>query len=303
MDLQGIGAIAAAVVAAVGIPAALLVGRWQMRAAMRAAEEAGRAGIAQAEATYRAALDAVRAEAGNAHDQWRRSLRRDAYSELLLAVHRVRTAALLLTSGSSDERRARIASGTLTTQRAALREAEDSLTAAWLVVTLEGPRQAAVAAEGLVNACQAFSKTHKIDAIVEEAQHSLSLANQGTLVPGHPLPDFMATVEELRQLVIESYEHEELIREIVRGEQDSPVNRLRNRAYELLNQMPELHSPGLTVLAQATITLDLDDREETVSQLNRAQCAFLAAAQSALDVEAGTQSHWSDLSHHPTRNT
>lgn len=53
MDLQGIGAIAAAAVTAVGIPAALLVGRWQTRAAIRNAEETGRSGIAQAEATYK----------------------------------------------------------------------------------------------------------------------------------------------------------------------------------------------------------------------------------------------------------
>jgi hypothetical protein len=180
----------------------------------------------------------------------------------------------------------------LATQRAALRETEDSLTAAWLVVTLEGPRQAAVAAGDLVSACQAFSKTYKNDAIVEEAQHSLRLANQAALTPGHPLPEFIATVEELRQLVTESYEHEGLMREIVRGEQDSPVNSLRNRAYELLDQVPELRGPGLTMLAHSTITLDADDREETISQLDRAQSAFLAAAQSALDVEAATQSNW-----------
>lgn len=51
MDQEGIGAVAAAAVAALGVPAAVLVGRWQMRAALRAAEETGRAGIAQAEST------------------------------------------------------------------------------------------------------------------------------------------------------------------------------------------------------------------------------------------------------------
>ncbi|MFJ3621714.1 hypothetical protein ACIPSH_26690 [Streptomyces iakyrus] len=199
-------------------------------------------------------------------------------------------AAQLLTSGSSDERRARIESGTLATQRAALREAEDSLTAAWLVVTLEGPRQAAAAAGDLVSACQAFSNTYKNDALVEEAQHSLRLANQAALTPGHPLPEFIDTVEELRQLVIESYGHEELMREIVRAGQDSPVNSLRNRAYELLDQIPELRGPGLIMLAHSTITLDVGDHEETVSQLDRSQSTFLTAAQSALDVGSGTNS-------------
>ncbi|MFE5028081.1 hypothetical protein ACFRAO_33420 [Streptomyces sp. NPDC056656] len=88
MDLEGIGAIAAAAVAALGVPAAVLVGRWQMRAALRAAEETGRAGIAQAESTYRAALDAVRTEADAAHQQWRRGIRRDAYAGFLLAMTR-----------------------------------------------------------------------------------------------------------------------------------------------------------------------------------------------------------------------
>ncbi|MFG2656054.1 hypothetical protein [Streptomyces sp. NPDC048425] len=97
MDLSGIGAIAAAGVAAVGIPAALLVGRWQLKgqlkgaeatqeASVRAAEEAARAGVAQAEATYRAALDAVQATAAANHDQWRRTVRRDAYVQLVLAA-------------------------------------------------------------------------------------------------------------------------------------------------------------------------------------------------------------------------
>jgi hypothetical protein len=100
MDLAGIGAIAAAGVAAVGIPAALLVGRWQLKgqlkgaeatqeASVRAAEETARVGVAQAEATYRAALDAVRATAAANHDQWRRTVRRDAYVQLVLAATEV----------------------------------------------------------------------------------------------------------------------------------------------------------------------------------------------------------------------
>ncbi|WP_329564990.1 hypothetical protein [Streptomyces sp. NBC_01361] len=44
MDLQGIGAVSAAAVTLFGIPAALVVGRWQLRAALRASEETARAG-------------------------------------------------------------------------------------------------------------------------------------------------------------------------------------------------------------------------------------------------------------------
>ncbi|MGW5449233.1 hypothetical protein [Streptomyces asiaticus] len=78
MDLQGVGAIAAAAVAAVSIPISPLVGRWQMRGAVKTAE-----------ATYKAAVDAVRNQANLAHQQWRRGVQRDAYAAFLLAAHRV----------------------------------------------------------------------------------------------------------------------------------------------------------------------------------------------------------------------
>lgn len=48
MGLQEIGAVAAAAVALVGIPAALVNGRWRLRLAMRASEETARAGLALA---------------------------------------------------------------------------------------------------------------------------------------------------------------------------------------------------------------------------------------------------------------
>ena len=38
MDLEGIDAISTAAVAALGLPAAVVVGRWQMRGALRAEE-------------------------------------------------------------------------------------------------------------------------------------------------------------------------------------------------------------------------------------------------------------------------
>ncbi|MFF8653217.1 hypothetical protein [Streptomyces huasconensis] len=64
VDLSGIGAIAAAGVAALGIPAALAVGRWQMRGA----------------------VEAVRETAVSDQEQWRRSLRREASVQFLLAI-------------------------------------------------------------------------------------------------------------------------------------------------------------------------------------------------------------------------
>lgn len=134
MDLQGIGAIAAALVAAIAVPAALLAGRWQMRAALRAAEETGRAGIAQAEATYRAALDAVRAEASVAHLQWLRGVRREAYTSFLLASQSVTEAAQRLRNECFD-----LPTADMDRLRDELRSAERVLREASLIVSLEGP--------------------------------------------------------------------------------------------------------------------------------------------------------------------
>ncbi|MFJ4627196.1 hypothetical protein [Streptomyces sp. NPDC088847] len=81
-DLEGIGAVASAGVAAVGIVATLLLGRW----ALRGSQDAAQAGLAQAAATYQAALDQVRAQSHSEHQHWRRTLRREAYATLLQAV-------------------------------------------------------------------------------------------------------------------------------------------------------------------------------------------------------------------------
>lgn len=138
MDLAGIGAVAAAAVAAVGIPAAVLVGRWQARA-----------GIAQAEASYRAALDAVRASGGEAHAQWLRSTRREAYAALLLAAGRTLDVARLLVEDATankippDQRNARTAEF----------EAQISqLQNAGIIVSLEGPDDVARHTNSMVGA-------------------------------------------------------------------------------------------------------------------------------------------------------
>ncbi|MGW1606036.1 hypothetical protein [Streptomyces eurythermus] len=75
MDLEGIGAIAAAAVGAIGVLAAVVVGRWNLRAMLRAADR-----------TYQGALGAAVATASGNHEQWRRTVRRDAYVQLLLAA-------------------------------------------------------------------------------------------------------------------------------------------------------------------------------------------------------------------------
>ncbi|GAO09846.1 putative membrane protein [Streptomyces lydicamycinicus] len=156
MDSQGIGAIAAASVAAVGVPAALLVGRWQMKAAVRSADETGRAGVAQAEATarsgiqqaeatYKAAVDAVRTEASAAQRQWRREVQREAYATFLLALQRFVIASERLLKESEDapgeERMAEL--------MAAFADAEQAMLSATVIVELEGPDRVARIAQSI----------------------------------------------------------------------------------------------------------------------------------------------------------
>ncbi|MFE0326745.1 hypothetical protein ACFW08_08055 [Streptomyces sp. NPDC058960] len=175
MDLQGIGAISAAMVAALGIPAALLVGRWQLRGAIQAAEEASRSGIMQAEATYRAALDAVRTEANNAHSQWRRGIRRDAYASFLVATTRVVQVSSALpkeTLNNPEEVRA---------AKAAVREAQNELNACYWVVKLEGPGSAAEAAGNVFTLILALVEAFDKNANVQRVKGTLGdLAENST---------------------------------------------------------------------------------------------------------------------------
>ncbi|WP_445520939.1 hypothetical protein [Streptomyces sp. NEAU-174] len=137
MDLQGIGALAAAAVAALGIPAAVLVGRWQLRAALRGAEVASQAGLAQAEATYRAALDQAAAQNSADDDQWRRGIRRDAWSAFLLSVEDVVKSSEAAFSGADVD----------------LDPGLRSVQTAFVVLELEGPAPIVAAAERLVQRC------------------------------------------------------------------------------------------------------------------------------------------------------
>ncbi|MFE9095513.1 hypothetical protein [Streptomyces sp. NPDC007264] len=130
MDLQGIGAVSASAVAALGIPIAVIVGRWQMRGA----SESARAGVAQAEATYRAALDAVRAETSATYVQWRRSTQREAYVAFLLSAHQLLAAADLLTGQANLT----LADESWAARKAELGPLRTALLNTQLIVTLEG---------------------------------------------------------------------------------------------------------------------------------------------------------------------
>ncbi|MDJ0466446.1 hypothetical protein [Streptomyces sp. H27-C3] len=146
MDLAGIGAVAAPVVALVAIPATVFAVRWQVKAALRSAEATHRAGLAQAEATYRAAVDTSRA----VHEQWRLSLRRDAYAAFLSALGKAAHAA-----DEFDGSSARSAVECSASLLSWVGEIRDALA----VVELEGPAEASATAEASADRFSDWQRT------------------------------------------------------------------------------------------------------------------------------------------------
>ncbi|MET4924239.1 hypothetical protein P3L51_18070 [Streptomyces sp. PSRA5] len=162
MDLERIGALATAAIAAVGIPTTLVLGRWQLRGALRGAEETARAGLAQADASYRAALDAVRAQGQNDHLQWRRGIQRDAYATFLQSVLSYTDTARNNFGGSIsrlDETRNHIT---------ALKALETDMSHRAWVVRLEGP-------DGVADAAITLQLSANLSVLVDQ-QHALRMA-------------------------------------------------------------------------------------------------------------------------------
>ncbi|MFF2940167.1 hypothetical protein ACFVSQ_10025 [Streptomyces niveus] len=210
MEIETIAAFAAAGVAAVAVPATLLVGRWQLRTGLRAAEATARAGIAQAEATYRAALDGVKAQASATQIQWRRGVQRESYAAFLLATHQVVEVSDRL---ARDVHAQVVDEASAAVLAAEVRQAEASLRAAMLVVTLEGPDTVAEAAEMITNSAfilaggceRAVARqlvTRKLDRMTETSgggtdavrcghaqQLRNALAQLGSTI--YPVPDYM----------------------------------------------------------------------------------------------------------------
>ncbi|MEU6928942.1 hypothetical protein AB0A05_07235 [Streptomyces sp. NPDC046374] len=165
MDLQGIGAVAAAGVTLATIPVLLITGRWQTRAALQGAQEAGRAGFAQAQATYNSALDAANAQASAAHAQWRRGIQRDAYASFLLAAQRIAEAGDQLMVETTDE------AATVRTEE--LDRARSALRAAAQIVTLEGPDSVDGAAHTILACSLSLANMHESDAAMNRLQQRL----------------------------------------------------------------------------------------------------------------------------------
>lgn len=178
MDLQGIGAVAAAGVTLFTIPVLLITGRWQTRAALQAAQEAGSAGYAQAQATYSSALDAVNAQAAATHAQWRRGIQRDAYAAFLLADHQVREASeRLQTEVDADPSTLAVLTEELNTSMAALRTA-------YVAVDLEGPSDLAFIADSVLTHALLVAKADQREAAIDRAWNQLSEMSEGNWTVG-----------------------------------------------------------------------------------------------------------------------
>ncbi|OAH13436.1 hypothetical protein [Streptomyces jeddahensis] len=153
MDLEGIGALSAAAVALIGIPASILIGRWQTKAALRTSEATSEAGLAQAASAYRAALDAVRAEANAAHLQWRRGIQREAYASFLLAANRVKEVGERFVMDNEED----LSGESIRAGKAAIDDALATLKAAQTIIELEGPDDVAAPAAGMTDAAQVMA--------------------------------------------------------------------------------------------------------------------------------------------------
>ncbi|MEV6477015.1 hypothetical protein [Streptomyces sp. NPDC051657] len=167
MDLQGVGAITAAAVAAVSVPTVLIVGLKQSKAVMQ-----------QAQSTYSAALDAVKAQATESHSQWRRGTQRDAYAAFLLAGHQVREAADRLLAEPTSDR------STLDGLMADVNKAKAAMRAAYVVVDLEGPSDLAFTADSILTHAFLVAEANQREAVMERAWHQLVEMSEGNWLTG-----------------------------------------------------------------------------------------------------------------------
>ncbi|GGP59806.1 hypothetical protein GCM10010278_41050 [Streptomyces melanogenes] len=187
MDLEGVGALSAAAVTLIGIPASVLIGRWQLRATLRTAEATSEAGLAQAASAYRAALDAVRAGEEAAHLQWRRSTQREAYASFLLSANRVRD----LGERFAMENTEALSAESIRSGKSSLEDALVALKEAQTIIELEGPDSVAAPAAGMARAAEITGYHLRKQAIYERAWGKL-----GRIFDAE-LPDVSSTAARL----------------------------------------------------------------------------------------------------------
>jgi hypothetical protein len=183
MDLEGVGAVGGAVVAALAVVGSLITGAWSTRGA-----------LAQADATHKAALEA----SANNDKQAHRSTRRDAYGAFLLeSTQLYRKSQALLVVNFRDF-------SDLIAVCADLDRRSDELDAKLVVVQLEGPDSVAEAARDLSSAVIRVSDGRQEYASVRRAQEKLNAlmsdASEATLRAS--LSSLRGSLSRLRRTLI-----------------------------------------------------------------------------------------------------
>ncbi|MFB6556167.1 hypothetical protein [Streptomyces sp. NPDC056405] len=211
MDLQGVGAVGGAGVAAAGVIGAVLVGRWNLKAVNKTAD----AGMAQADASYRAALDAVQTQGENERLQWKRTVQRETYATFLNSL-------MTLTEHATELMRVDILDWAGFQQQATThRPLEAEVRHKLLLVKLEGPEAVAAAAQRLHDRARERSDTmaenfrwHHAHRLIEtkRASHSDQFRRVQQLLPeararysslntAEPDDPVMSVLSELRSLL------------------------------------------------------------------------------------------------------
>lgn len=185
MKPETIAALVAAGAAVLGVGGALFVGRWQLRGALRTAES-----------NYQAALDAARASGNEAHQQWLRSTRREAYAAFLLAASRLFEAAQLLSDDAgankipADQRDARIAE--VDVQVSQLENAS-------VIVSLEGPDDLARNADLTTAALSEVGRVVQFQCKMALAWHDMqAMASEDDCAP--PIRDYYRLAVDLNNV-------------------------------------------------------------------------------------------------------
>ncbi len=220
-----------------------------------------------------------------AHSQWRRGLRRDAYSAFLLAVHDVQAAAAsLIRNGQGFE------PGELASKNAAIDEALNALQAAKLVIQLEGPDDLAVQAWNIASDCKRYASARQYRARLEDARHTLRTTCQRSQ-PGHPLLRFMEIVNEVLSLVLEYPGDPAVLEAELNGTGPSRIRELKEEAIAVLRQVPEHRVHGMHVLQEHLRHPQEEDPDAPLpllSALEAARFDFVRSARSVLDSSGHT---------------
>lgn len=285
MNLEGIGAIAAAAVACLSVPASIYVGRRQAEAALRGAEATYQGGLAQAESAYAAALDAVRAEAEAADRHWLRGVRRDAYAALLLASHTLTEHAQSYNVvPASAEAPARVSQFS-----AELRNAETSLRGAYLITALEGGEAVEAISFRVMQATIAFGRLHERGAMLDQAWANLTALSERPTE--EPVCDrasrLLTSLAGLTVAVLGRYPHRE-VRLPTPDMPESIAEAVRNCQTDFLNLQDVISQEDRRLLLEIPYRGFMRERSEYADarmDLDTARDEFITAVRSEL---AGT---------------